>query len=96
MPWSGEDRRLGVAVGRIVITGATGPVGMPVDHPSLRDGWWAVERDEWKLWRWTDGSALLPLPPGAAILEIHLAGATPYLLEAEVGEPVVPGRSIAA
>jgi predicted solute-binding protein len=55
-----------------------------------------VERDGWQLWRWTDGSALLPLPPGVAILEMGLAGEMTYQLEAEMNKPVPLGRSIAA
>ena len=34
--------------------------------------------------RWTDGAAVLPLPPmrGPALLEIHLAGAMTYVEDA--------------
>ena len=34
--------------------------------------------------RWTDGEAVLPLPPmrGPAMLEIHLAGAMTYAVDA--------------
>ena len=57
-PWIEDQRRLGVAVGRIVLTGSAGPVEMVADHPSLADGWWAAERDGSALWRWTNGNAV--------------------------------------
>jgi hypothetical protein len=56
---------------------------VPVDHPDLANGWWAVERDGQVISRWTDGEAVLPLPAmhGDAMLEIHLAGTMTYLAE---------------
>jgi hypothetical protein len=33
-----------------------------LDHPSLTEGWWAVERDGQVMSRWTNGDAVLPLP----------------------------------
>jgi hypothetical protein len=82
-PWLEDRRRLGVRVARIVLRGADEVRELPVDHPDLTDGWWAVERDGQIISRWTAGEAVLPLPAmhGDAMLEIHLAGAMTYLAE---------------
>ncbi|WP_428485876.1 Hint domain-containing protein [Rhodopila sp.] len=90
MPWIEDRRRLGVAVGRIVLTSPTEACDMPADHPSLTEGWWPHERDGSRLWRWTDGNAMLPLPPGVAIVEVHLAGENTYQLAAEANQAVTP------
>ena len=83
-PWLEDRRRLGVRVKRIVLRGADELREIPVDHPDLTAGWWAVERDGQTMSRWTDGEAVLPLPAmrGGAMLEVHLAGAMTYVLEA--------------
>ena len=75
-PWLEDRRRLGVRVARIVLRGADEVREIPVDHPDLATGWWAVERDGQTMSRWTDGQAVLPLPAmrGTVMLEIHLAG----------------------
>jgi len=46
---------------------------IPVDHPGLSRGWWAVEASPQGLRRWTDGNAVLPLPPmdDRIILEVQ-------------------------
>ncbi len=93
-PWCEDQRVLGVAVGRIVVTDATGPVVVPVDHPSLTDGWAAPERLGSALWRWTLGRAVLVLPPDATVLEIYLTAETTYRLDMEAPEPL--GCSAAA
>jgi hypothetical protein len=84
-PWLEDRRRLGVRVKRIVLRSANEVCEVPVDHPDLTNGWWAVERDGQMICRWTDGDAVLPLPAMAeqATLEIHLAGAMTYIMEAE-------------
>jgi len=80
-------RRLGVAVDRIGIRVGDERIDVPADHPALTQGWHPVERDAGGLRRWTDGSAALPLglstQDGAAMVEIHLTGTTPYALEEE-------------
>jgi hypothetical protein len=85
-PWLEDRRRLGVRVKRIVLRGGYELREIPVDHPSLTKGWWAVERDGPMMSRWTDGDAVLPLPVMASgvILEIHLADAMTYVEEADV------------
>ncbi len=85
-PWLEDRRRLGVRVKRIVLRGPHELREIPVDHPDLTEGWWAVERDGQVMSRWTDGHAVLPLPgmAGDVILEIHLADPMTYVVEAEV------------
>jgi hypothetical protein len=95
-PWIEDRRRLGVAVGRIVLIGPTGHVELPIDHPLLTDGWWAAERDGSRLRRWTNGSAVIPLPRGVAIVQIHLAGGNTYLRAAETVAAVAGRRSMVA
>ncbi len=87
-PWLDDRRVLGVPVGRIVISDGTGTAEIAVDHPSLTDGWHAAERVGSRLWRWTDGNALLPLPDGARLIEIQLAGAADYPVEVASGASI--------
>lgn len=86
-------RRLGVAVGRIGIRVGDERIDVPADHPSLMQGWHPVEQDATGLRRWTDGNAALPLglsaQDGAALVEIQLAGTTPYALEEETAASLV-------
>lgn len=73
-PWKADRRRLGVYVERIVLRGGCDAVQeVPVDHPGLLQGWWAVERNDWVMRRWTNGEAVLSLPviDGPAVLEIR-------------------------
>ena len=86
-PWLEDRRRLGVRVQRIVLRGADDMREVPMDHPGLARGWWGVERDGQTMSRWTDGEAVLALPAmrGDVMLEIHLAGAMTYVLEAGTG-----------
>jgi hypothetical protein len=83
-PWLDDRRQLGVRVKRIVLRGMDETREVPVDHPDLTGGWWAVERDGQVMSRWTDGEAVLPLPvmSGAVMLEIHLAGSMTYVVDA--------------
>ena len=83
-PWLDDRRHLGVRVKRIVLRGADELREIPLDHPDLTRGWWAVERDGQIMSRWTDGEAVLPLPAthGTVMLEIHLAGSMTYVLDA--------------
>ena len=70
-------------VKRIVLRGADETREVPVDHPDLTRGWWAVERDGPIMSRWTDGDAVLPLPAmrGTVMLEIYLAGSMTYVVD---------------
>ena len=55
-----------------------------MDHPDITRGWWDIEHDGPMMSRWTDGAAVLPLPPmrGPVMLEIHLAGTMTFLEDA--------------
>ncbi len=86
-PWVEDQRRLGVAVKRIVLSGGSGVVEVPVDAPWLADGWWGVERAGGQIWRWTDGHARLPLPPFVASIEIHLTAGHHYPVAGEISAP---------
>ena len=83
-PWLEDNRRLGIRVKRIMLRSAEELREVPVDHPDLTRGWWAVERDGQVMSRWTDGEAVLPLPEmcGPVMLEIHLAGSMTYVVDA--------------
>jgi hypothetical protein len=83
-PWLEDRRLLGVRVKRIVLRGADEVSEIPVDHPALTRGWWAVEHDGHMMARWTDGEAVLPLPAMShcRVLEIHPAGGMVYLVDA--------------
>jgi hypothetical protein len=82
-PWPEDRRRLGVRVKRIALRGANERREIPMDHPGLNEGWWAIERDGQMMSRWTNGDAVLPLPvvDGSAMLELHLAGEMVYAVE---------------
>ena len=83
-PWLNDQRRLGVRVKRIVLRDADETREVPMDHPDITLGWWDIEHDGPMMSRWTDGEAVLPLPPmrGPTMLEVHLAGAMTYAVDA--------------
>jgi hypothetical protein len=72
-PWLEDRRTLGVYVERMVLRGSNDVRDIPLDHPGLSDGWWGVEQDGVNLRRWTDGSAVVPVPAfqGPVMLEIR-------------------------
>jgi hypothetical protein len=81
-PWLDDRRCLGIYVERILLRGASEIREVPLDHPALSRGWWAVEQDGTALRRWTGGNAVLPLPKmgGPMMLEIRAsAGGMIYL-----------------
>jgi hypothetical protein len=55
----GDGRKLGVAVFRLAIEN----IEIPLDSPSLVRGFHRAESGEGMTWRWTDGEALLIMPP---------------------------------
>jgi hypothetical protein len=75
-PWLADRRCLGVHVERIVLSAQNEVREIPIDHPGLSQGWWAVEHDDTAMRRWTNGDAVLPLPKldGPTVLEIHVGG----------------------
>jgi hypothetical protein len=80
-PWLDDRRRLGVSLGRIILHHALGVSEIPIDHPSLTDGWHDVELDGGRQWRWTNGRAQLTVPVGTRIIELRLAASTVYPAE---------------
>jgi hypothetical protein len=82
-PWLDDRRSLGVSVERVLLRGANEMREIPLDHPDLSQGWWAVERDGAALRRWTNGAAVLPLPAmdGPTMLEIRANNAGMSYLE---------------
>jgi hypothetical protein len=72
-PWMEDRRRLGVYVERIQVRAGNEVWDVPLDHPELSQGWWAVERSGIAMRRWTDGNAFLSLPMSnkAVVLEIR-------------------------
>jgi hypothetical protein len=84
-PWVEDRRRLGVRVSRLVLRGANTMRDIALDHPMLGEGWWAVERDNGAMRRWTKGDAVLPLPTLSepAVLEMHLSQGMRYVLAPE-------------
>jgi hypothetical protein len=97
-PWVEDRRRLGVVVSRLTLRCGEAVEPIPLDHPMLVDGWWAVEGAARRLWRWTDGDAALPLAHADnAILEVELGGTMAYPLQSpghdERERVVAPGRA---
>jgi hypothetical protein len=98
-PWLEDRRKLGLYVERIVLRSAVDVRDVPVDHPSLSRGWWAVESSGAAMRRWTDGNAVLPLPEmaGPTMLEIRATSAgLAYLVSADQVSAVASGRSCSA
>jgi hypothetical protein len=62
-PYLDDRRRLGVAIERILLSSDQAVVEIPADDPLLTEGWHQSEREGMALWRWTDGDALVTVPP---------------------------------
>jgi len=76
-----DPRSLGVAVRRVLVWQGWRVTVIEAADPSLTGGFHAYEADN--DFRWTDGDALLPLPPtvtGACEVELRVAGTTRYEL----------------
>ena len=82
-PWLDDRRSLGVRVDRIVWRDGVDTREVALDHPDLNQGWWDIENRAGRPFRWTAGSAVLPLPKGVRVLEIQLAGIGEYPLAGE-------------
>ena len=70
-PWLEDRRRLGTYVRGLRLLWGTECRDIPLDHPELTTGWWAVESGPH---RWTDGAAMLGLPHRTrpAVLEVTI------------------------
>jgi hypothetical protein len=89
-PFHTDRRRLGVAVQRLGVHLA-GPGGfrdIAIDWPGLANGWWGAESAAGALWRWTNGTAEVPLPPDATMLEVAVRGRHRYPITLPVQHPV--------
>lgn len=67
-----DTRRLGVRVSWMAIRSEDAETILSADNPGLRTGWNDVEGDGQSMWRWTDGSAMIPWTDvsGAAVLTV--------------------------
>jgi hypothetical protein len=67
-----DTRRLGVRVSWMAIRSEDAETILSADNPRLRTGWNDVEGDGQSMWRWTDGSAMIPWTDvsGAAVLTV--------------------------
>ena len=80
-PWLDDRRRLGVAVGQILVGHGAEVTKIAPDDPCLADGWWRAEGDHHRLWRWTAGDAAITLPDGASTLEVRVVGTMEYAVQ---------------
>jgi uncharacterized repeat protein (TIGR03803 family) len=65
-PWLHDRRRLGIGLRRVGLEhGAT----LPLDGPGFAHGWHSAETGV----RWSEGDAVLRLPPGAGMLDLRMA-----------------------
>ena len=83
-PWIEDRRTLGLMISRILLRRGSDTRHLALDDPRLQSGWWNVERDAASLWRWTNGCAEVPIPPGANVLEVTVAGTVPYSVTEQV------------
>lgn len=88
-PWIADDRRLGVRLRGLTLRSGASVLPIPLDHPTLVEGWWQPERHgPSTLCRWTNGDAELPLAdtgsPGreACLLEVEIAATLAYPVSA--------------
>jgi hypothetical protein len=59
-PMVRDPRRLGVRVEWIAIRSGGNDTVLSADHPALREGWYPTEKAATEMWRWTDGTAMIP------------------------------------
>jgi hypothetical protein len=99
-PWLEDRRRLGVAIGRISILGPDGdsePLDLAMDHPALSEGWWAAERFDGQIVRWTTGAATIPIAwQGASVLRLRVVACSTYRLDDGTVRADAPHSRIAA
>jgi antigen 43 len=90
-PMLRDPRRLGVRVDWIAIRSDGNDTILPADHPTLRQGWYPLEKTATEMWRWTDGAATIPWEnvDGPAVLTIRALSSGWYPVSA-------PAASLAA
>ncbi len=71
-PWSDDRRRLGVAVGAVVLHRDTWRQPLPLEGLDATAGWWPLETAGDLAWRWSDGDGWIDLPEPAQSIEITL------------------------
>jgi hypothetical protein len=77
-PWLDDRRLLGLCVRAIeLLDPQSGWAGIPMDHPSLAEGWWESERSEAGLTCWTNGAAVIPLDRAAQAVRLRIAAWPP-------------------
>jgi hypothetical protein len=79
-PWIADERHLGAMVRRLVHKSGDNIRTAAMDDLALHQGWWAVEWDDGRPGRWTDGDAVLP-NLSAGVLEVELSGTIRYPAE---------------
>jgi len=81
-PLSGDWRPLGVAVRAMTLRSGDDHIVIPADHPSLTNGWHTAEAHDGAIWRWTDGSASIPVQgiAGPAMLDIDIGSTATYIV----------------
>jgi hypothetical protein len=95
--WVDDTRQLGVAVVRLTLHNGGTVETIPLDDPRLAGGWWDVEREGSRTWRWTDGDAVIPLNGcGHTVLEVELEGTLDYPIEAPPPAALCQPQAMAA
>jgi antigen 43 len=81
-PLSGDRRPLGVAVRAMTLRAGDDHIVIPADHPALKQGWHTAEAANGTIWRWTAGSATIPMQTtaGPAMLDIDVGSTATYIL----------------
>ncbi len=74
---SGDKRHLGVAVAEVLYDGRN------IDLAALEAGWHPLEAEDGHEWRWSDGSASLPV--GGRQISVRLVGEPLFWVEANAG-----------
>ena len=78
--YADDARRIGIAVSSISIGSRSQDVVIPFDFPTDANGWHEAETLGSSAWRWTDGSAELPLGDvdGTAVVTVVCRGSDQY------------------
>ena len=81
-PRTGDWRPLGVAVHGMTLRTGDDHIAIPADHPGLVQGWHTAEAGNGSVWRWTTGSAVIPMAgtTGPAMLDIDIGAMGTYIL----------------